>query len=317
MASQWIKAETARRIVADGGNLSDAERLICERAHAGMLTGRATLFYSGDEQKRDCIIPAEFWWARGELALEQDWKAGDFSTWLDQKIELRAFGAEFELDGVLTLLPIERRPIVARSLSVESNPDWLATRAALELIVELEQAYAPAAMRRLLELCSLGFVAARAVQMTRRRERHGASPNVEREWDVPRWFWQEIASSSNARIDWALGSFGGTGYVDRQHIRVDLIGVHFFRAALEAGGAAPDQSSDANQLPTKPRLPDANLNEWWDKKAAVRDGLAIDELLAIARTKFPNNHVSRDRIRDLARGRKRGPKPIGDKSAAE
>lgn len=316
MASQWINAETARRIVADGGSLSDAERLICERAHAGMLTGRATLFCKGDEQQRNCIIPAEFWWARGELALEQDWKAGDFSTWLDRKIELRAFGVRFAFEGILSILPPERRPIVSRTLSVDGSPDWLSTRAARTVISKQEGIYGQAAAGRLIELCRLGFVAARAVQMSRRRERRSET-TVEREWDVPVWFWEHCMTSLSAKIDWTLGSFSGNHFVDGNWTRFDLTGVHFLRSALEPDIAVGDDSTNEAGKTPKPRLPESHLIKWWTAKAQIREGLSIDELLTLAREKFPDNHVSRDRIRVLARGRKRGPKPIGDKSAAE
>lgn len=319
MASQWINAATARLIVADGGSLSNAERSICVRAHNGLLNTRAKRFHFGDQKKEDCFLPGDFWWAEGELALDQDWEAGDFSTWLEQKAELRAFGVEFELVGILALLPIERRPIVARSLSVEANQAWLSARAAREMIEKHEGLYWQAAQRRLIELAELGFVSARAVQMSRHHQR-STSLVVEREWDVPLWFWESCMKSTEAKVDWTLGSFSGNAFVDRHWCRINLTGVHFLRAALMPHEEPKSDQREMNEGEGdrgKLRLPDSKLTQWWESKAGARDGLSIEELLTLARVKFPDNHISRDRIRDLARGRKRGPKPISDKSTAE
>lgn len=318
MASQWIDAATARRIVADGGSLSAAEDSICIRAHAGMLNSRAARLQYGDESKDNCPVPKEFWWAEGDLALEQNWEAGDFSTWIKQEIELRAFGVKFDLAAILALLPIERRPIVARSLSVESNPDWVSARAACAIIEKHEGMYYTGARRRLIELAELGFVSARAVQMSR-HHRHSTSLTIEREWDVPLWFWESCIHSTEAKIDWALGSFGGNAFVEKSWCRVNLVGVHFLRAALAppTETQSDDDKDDGEDGGSKPRLPDPRLQKWWDGKASVREGLSIDDLWTLARASFPDHHISRDRMRVLAGGRKRGPKPIGDESAAE
>lgn len=312
MASQWIDAATARKIVAGDGSLFGAERSICVRAHAGMLNTRAKLFHFGEQRKENCPLPASFWWAEGHEALEQDWASGDFSTWLEHKIELRAFGVEFDLAGILDFLPAERRPIVARSLSVEASPDWLSARAARELIGKQENICERAAERRLIELAALGFAPARAVQMSRSHQR-SPRPTVEREWDVPVWFWENCIHSAQARIDWTLGRFAGNQFIGGHYCRVDLVGVHFLRAALILpDGPKSEANDEVGGSESKPRLPDAKLIKWWDDKVAVRDSLPIDELWLIARNKFPDHHIARDRIRELASGRKRGPKPIGE-----
>jgi len=57
-------------------------------------------------------------------------------------------------------------------------------------------------------------------------------------------------------------------------------------------------------------LSEADLKKWWNSKSKVRDLLSKDELLALIRSKYPDNHISRERIRDLAGARKRGPKGL-------
>lgn len=89
--------------------------------------------------------------------------------------------------------------------------------------------------------------------------------------------------------------------------------VQFIEFALAK--TLPSPVTDIAALPvgnenTKLLIPlsESNLRKWWDSKAKVRDDLSQDELLTIARFKFPDNHISRDRIRNLTGARKRGPK---------
>jgi len=58
----------------------------------------------------------------------------------------------------------------------------------------------------------------------------------------------------------------------------------------------------------KPRLSDAELNRWWEGKLLVREHLTQEELLTLARLKYPDHHISRERIRELGGPRKTGPK---------
>ncbi len=53
---------------------------------------------NGTEDNR--AIPREFWWARGEAALIQNWGSGDFETWIDRRYHLLAYGVSFSRVGI-------------------------------------------------------------------------------------------------------------------------------------------------------------------------------------------------------------------------
>ena len=79
---------------------------ICERAHGGLIRARAEQFHVGERISHNYDIPKEFWWAEGHEALEQDWAAGDFSTWNDRgSIQFKAFGVTFARADIEKLLP--------------------------------------------------------------------------------------------------------------------------------------------------------------------------------------------------------------------
>lgn len=82
-----------------------ARHRICERAHAGLIRARAEQFHQGKHVIQNHEIPKEFWWAEGHEALEQDWAAGDFSTWIEHSIQLKAFGVTFARADIEKLVP--------------------------------------------------------------------------------------------------------------------------------------------------------------------------------------------------------------------
>lgn len=53
-----------------------------------------------------------------------------------------------------------------------------------------------------------------------------------------------------------------------------------------------------------------------EEKESIAADLTQEELLALARVHFTDHYVSRDRIRDLSKGRKRGPKALSGKFSA-
>jgi hypothetical protein len=115
---EWIRAAEAvamlKPILAD----YSARLRICERAFAGLMRARAEQFHQGSRTFQNHDIPKEFWWAKGHEALNQDWAAGDFSTWIDQKFELKAFGVTFARADIERLLPPQaqaKAPAVAHT----------------------------------------------------------------------------------------------------------------------------------------------------------------------------------------------------------
>jgi len=102
---EWIAAATALEMLEPTMGEYQATRAICKRAHAGMIAARADQFTIDGEPRRETNLPKGFWWAEGEAALDQDWIAGDFETWLDHKFHLRAFGVSFRRSDVEKLLP--------------------------------------------------------------------------------------------------------------------------------------------------------------------------------------------------------------------
>lgn len=82
VSDEWISARDALALLQERGINSDASVTICRRAHIGLVKARARRFSDIHGDRDDCEVPAEFWWAKGHAALEQNWQAGDFSTWI-------------------------------------------------------------------------------------------------------------------------------------------------------------------------------------------------------------------------------------------
>jgi hypothetical protein len=305
MAGQWIQAAKALEIVG-------SRYALCERLNAGLARASARLFLKDDERLEEVVLPAEFWWAGGKEALEQDWDTGDFSTWIDHAEHWQAFGVTIELDGVLEMLPFERRAIVTRELSVAADPAWVPAREVRRFVYEVTNINPVSAGRFVIDRARLGFLTARAVlAQGSHGTRHANDWSWQfREWDIPAWFWINFTSEASSSQDWESGKFTGRGIGPGNVKWVTLSGVHFLRDSLAA--LAPSRSSNDsdpdNPDSAKSPLSQAELERWWHKKEAVRDALSEAELMALARAAHPDHFISRDRIRELMGPRKRGPK---------
>ncbi len=126
-SDEWIRPSEAVEMLQPILNSHSARMRICKRAHEGMIKARAEQYRHGDHSYSAVDIPKEFWWAEGQDALEQDWAAGDFSTWIEGgSIQLKAFGVLFARADVAKMLPTrmgapmtaERRRLVLASTSV-------------------------------------------------------------------------------------------------------------------------------------------------------------------------------------------------------
>jgi len=84
-------------------------------------------------------------------------------------------------------------------------------------------------------------------------------------------------------------------------------------AQRNVGQAPTSRIRKANQ---GARLPEPALQSWWEWLDDETRALGHDTLLDLCAAAFPRNHISRDRIRDLAPNRKRGPKPFRGKVTA-
>jgi hypothetical protein len=261
MGEHWISASKALEIV--GNN-----HAICKRAHSGLLQTRAKMLQVRAEQRFDCPIAKGFWWAEGEDALTQNWATGDFSTWIDHAYEIKAFGVCFSVAGLLDMMPFEERAIIARSLSVAGNPDWVAASQALRFAIEELGWNQVVAAKTLIEQGRLGFVTARAVRAeatpgsTSPRNPHWE----EREWDIPDWFWREFTRQDTSSQNWPTGSFAGRGRGPDDRNAITLSGVHFLKKSLEAlrpAGQAKEEKVAAARGP-KPRYDWASaVNTIW------------------------------------------------------
>lgn len=201
MADQWISAAKAHSICRD-------QYMLCERAHAGLLIGRADLFISRGARSKNALVPDWFWWARGYEALKQNWASGDFSTWTDGKHHHEAFGVRFELESFLACLPEERRADVRRSLSVVGQPDWVAVSVALSRLQAGVARDATSVKALLAGQCEAGVIASRALIVEGRNEQPGEeNPDWAcREWDIPAWVWRAIAIEGDELFDWSAGA---------------------------------------------------------------------------------------------------------------
>jgi predicted nucleotide-binding protein len=100
---EWISAQTALDLLDIGHHLGT--RTICKRAYAGLVKARAKLFIRDERSTHNVDVPKEFWWAEGEDALHQNWKTGDFDTWINQQIRVKAFSVTFRRSDIEQLRP--------------------------------------------------------------------------------------------------------------------------------------------------------------------------------------------------------------------
>jgi hypothetical protein len=131
----------------------------------------------------------------------------------------------------------------------------------------------------------------------------------EREWDIPVRFWTEYCAPERSVQYWELGKFSGRAYRLDDTNCIELTGVHFLKATIDAAPVESDTHAEA--VAKKPNLSDAELNKWWESMVSSREQLSQDQLITLVRAKYPENCVARDRIRKLSGGRKRGPKGFG------
>lgn len=237
MAAQWILARRALELVAGSRSSLDlfqARIPLCSRAHSGLIKTRAKLVIVGTRRFEDHLLPPSFWWPKGRPALGQNWEQGDFEAserpGAGQRVE--AYAVEFDLEGVLEMLPVEARPSVRRSISIVGTPGWISSRDALKF-VEANAGVGTSAGDALIQAAELGFVSARAAKMVEQPTLDGDDDATFIEWDVPTKIWAEIAAGRAVSINWSLGRFiiaWGRGIDER---RMTLSDVHFWEESLQ------------------------------------------------------------------------------------
>lgn len=106
-AEEWITAADAARLLKPVFDNSEymAEMTICKRAHSGLIRARAEHFMMGKSERKNFEVPKDFWWAEGHEALIQNWTTGDFETWINHEIQLRAFGVSFLRADIEKMIP--------------------------------------------------------------------------------------------------------------------------------------------------------------------------------------------------------------------
>lgn len=101
----WVSAAGAIDLLQFTLGHGAATIAICERANDGMIKAKAERFIRGDMPSDNVELPLEFWWARGQSALKQNWMTGDFETWIDHKLLLKAYGVRFLRSDIEKMIP--------------------------------------------------------------------------------------------------------------------------------------------------------------------------------------------------------------------
>lgn len=138
---EWIDSYNAWKLVASIDRF--AAQTICGRACDGLVTARARRYVRGPTILDDYLIPTNFWWARGDRSLSQNWAAGDFETAMGRdRTVCRAYGVQFRRTDIEAILPkvVEPMPSTASAIQPPARgsgrraselwPDWVAELAA-------------------------------------------------------------------------------------------------------------------------------------------------------------------------------------------
>lgn len=232
-----------------------------------MIAAKAERIIWGGQEERDHPIGKGFWWAKGREALNQDWQAGDFSTWINQAVEVKAFGVSFDFVALSELVPADKQAIALRRFSVLANEEWISASdmySAMQEKVGLELASAALA-----EACRLGQLGARAMRASCTAPTAGENVTLWQavEWDVPLWFWRDCTTPKVFLAKWALGKVSGEAHMDGLLQRIELQGLHFHRSGLVNLGLEDKLGAESRGLVSRRgRKPE---HQWLDASMAI------------------------------------------------
>ncbi|OAO01584.1 hypothetical protein A8B75_14510 [Sphingomonadales bacterium EhC05] len=278
MAIEWIKAPLALKYVALGDYDYPSRIRICERAHSGLIQARAEKVVWGQSEENLRILPKRFWWAEGQDALIQNWEAGDFSTWIDEKVEVKAFGVSFDFVAIADLVTADKQATAMRAISVMAEPDWISAKNLHTLVrSKVNPAKAGSAI---LEACRLGQIAGRAMRASgsvsiRQSQNNAPLDWVAIEWDIPLWFWRDFTDAQKSHQDWQLGKLKGEGRRFTNREMIELQGIHFHKSGLVNLGIE-DVSSAVEVESVRGRKP---TYDWQKSSSAIWGKIVRGELI--------------------------------------
>jgi hypothetical protein len=211
MDDEWINANQAFELVRKS-NPHSAATTICARAHDGLIATKARLIRFGDHRREDAEVPSEFWWARGEAALTQNWQSGDFETWIDQNLHCRAYGVLFLRQDIVALVP-EGTLSLTKSTEQPRGNFASAARCVGELVKQLSCTPKEAG-DQIVRFCAAGLIDSRCTSFWLEvTDLFGAKEEQAENLSIPSWFWENCLSDQDAILDWRTGTFAGRGKV--------------------------------------------------------------------------------------------------------
>jgi hypothetical protein len=227
--SEWVPAAEALRRVSQIMTEYQARHAIADRAHDGLVRARAVRFVQHRQTFDDVELPKEFWWAGAHQALEQNWPAGDFSTWINRTLHWKAYGVRFSRDDIEALLPQRERMAFARM----EPGNYASAATCLRELRSTLRCDEATAEQLVLRNCRAGLIPSRCARIQCRvRDRYGEDETEDTNVAVPQWFWEECLDSGVTVLNWRTGRFAGTGIVDDDEHKVILSGVEFQVGAI-------------------------------------------------------------------------------------
>lgn len=248
-------AEAYKQVDEAGGGV--AAVTICRRAHDGLLVAKAAILSIDDHRHEDVEIPKEFWWAEGHAALEQNWKAGDFSTWINKQVEWRAYGVTFRASDIDAIASPKSD---TRNAFRDETGNFEPSRRCIEEVCDQTGLSDLEVVERVSAHCTAGFIASRCEKITWRViDRYGSVTHEEDDGPVPDWFWEKCVPNPDTIFDWRAGRVSARGHVDDDDYKAVVYGLRFdVTHIIDLENLIKAESLDANSASSEGKGGDVN-----------------------------------------------------------
>lgn len=250
--NEWLSAAETLRLVGEGMGDYTARLGIAKRARDRLVRTHAVRFIKHRETQDNVDLPAEFWWAEGHEALEQNWVTGDFSTWIDRTWEWKAYGVRFCRDDILAMIPTASPPVR------QAEGDDLVSSANAHKSVTEACGDESAAAGVLLDWAKAGELAghARTYQLTV----EGGPITTERDRALQPEDWSRFDVLEPAALMTGIVTKTGWDSWERETVTTRMTGLRFSGVML-AGLLESLPTVPAQRPPTQGGRPPAN---WWE-----------------------------------------------------